>query len=156
MVVWLITPFRDRLPAWLLTPVPRPRLVVADPIINVGTLPLMAKGRQTWVVKNTGPALLRVRLEDQSDCGLAPCTLGGIQIEDRRGAKVSLRRQGRHMRFVIPPGGQASLTMYWETHRTPGTANPHLDFSTDDPKAARLRLALIGRIRSSAPTAPSH
>ena len=153
MLVWLITPFRDRLPAWLLTPALRPRLVVANPVINIGTLPQMAKGRQTWVVKNSGPAPLRVRLEDQRDCGLAPCTLEQIQIEDQRGAKSSIRREGRRTRFIVPSGGRASLTMYWETRRTPGLANPYLDFATDDPKAPRLRLALIGTIQPSAPAA---
>ncbi len=156
MVAWLITPFRDRLPAGLLPPAFRPCLDVTNPVINIGSLPQMAKGRQIWVVKNAGPAPLRVRLEDQRDCGLAPCTLEEIQIEDRRGAKVSTSRQGRQTRIIIPPGGRASVTMYWETRRTPGIANPYLDFTTDDPKVPRLRLALIGQILPSAPTATSN
>ncbi len=146
-IAWLIAPLRDATPPMPLPSTLRPRLEVPDPVIAIGTVPEMATGRHTWVVKNTGQAPLRIWREDIHDCGLAPCSLGEILIENPGGVTSSVR--DRLTPAIIPPGGRASIEMHWQTRRTPGVANPWIDFGTDDPKASRIRLALVGDISPS-------
>jgi hypothetical protein len=150
MIAWLIAPLRNQMPPFPPPSTLKPRLDVSDPVIDIGTVPLMAKGRHTWIVKNTGQAPLRIWQEDQHDCGLAPCTLDEIQIENPNGVNSSTRDS--HAKITISSGGRASIVMYWETRRTAGVANPWLDFGTDDPKAPRIRLALVGEILPSVRT----
>jgi hypothetical protein len=148
MIAWMIAPPDDEMPP-LPPPSLQPQLGVADPISYIGSVSLMTTFRHSWLVENSGQVSLQMWQEDQHDCGLAPCTLDEIQVEDPSGGTSSTR--DRHARITIAPGGRALIIMRWETRRTVGVAYSWLDFATDDPKTPRIRLGLVGDILAAEP-----
>jgi hypothetical protein len=131
---------------------PRLRLAVANPAVSVGNIPQWTKGRQTWIVRNTGHATLCMWLHDQADCSLAACVFESASVVQADGRRSSTRGGRGGEPIVIGPGGRATIVMYWGSGQRLGPVRNYLDFRTNDPKQPRLRLTMLGEV---IPTRPS-
>jgi hypothetical protein len=130
---------------------PRPRIAVANPAVSVGKIPRWTRGRQTWIVRNTGSAPLCMWLEDQSDCGLAAAGFESTSVVQADGRQCSTRGGRSGETIVLGPGGQATIAMSWGSRSTPGAVRNYLDFTTNDPTQPRLRLTMLGEVVASGP-----
>jgi hypothetical protein len=130
---------------------PQPRIAVANPVVMIGDIFPLTKGRQTWLVRNTGEAPLVMWLEDLNDCSLVPNHLESATVIDADGRRSSTAG-GRGCHFVVGPGGQATIVMSWRSRRAPCVFNNYFSFSTNDPKQPRLRLTMRGQVIQGNPS----
>jgi hypothetical protein len=133
--------------AWTMPPAAlQPRLVAPNSVIKIGTVPQMAQGRHTWVVKNMGEAPLMIGLEDIGDCGCPNLGIEEVRVDGIPVVNGLSRDPTRPL--GVPPGGQATIAVNWETKRCMGRSRSFLDLHTNDPKNPRYRLSVFADIRS--------
>ena len=109
-----------------------PRLDVSSRLLDFGSPGHRQVLTRTLALRNTGGAALQVTgLRSSCDC-----------------AKVALSSP------TIPPGEAAELTVTLSTGRLMGLLNKVVQFQTNDPRAAAVRLPLLARVHDNVRAEP--
>jgi hypothetical protein len=100
---------------------PRPRVTVANAVVNVGSVPQMTVRQQTWTIRNDGNAPLRL------------IWMGSI------GCSSCARLKYREV-TTIPAGGSSPVVVDWSTGVRRGRSRLGESFVTNDPETPSFAL----------------
>ena len=103
--------------------VPRPKLIVEQPVHEFGLMMIGEERQHTFVLHNGGSAPLILRRSDQS------CSCFKLKLKS----------------FEIPPGGSEEATVTWKV-QMPREFLEKLRFDTNDPEQPQFDLQFKGRV----------
>lgn len=109
---------------------PQPKIEIEGPLVyDFGTMARHDEAHRDWVVKNTGDAPLKIKLQGQTTCS---CTVS---------------RPGEKETLTVPPGESDVMGLNWHTKKDlPEDYSQGATFETNDPRHPTFMLTVKGKV----------